>query len=62
MCLSVCDPESFGDNCAGTCRCKDNAPCDHINGSCPGGMCKEGYQGSNCSSSKYIIHTLIIAR
>lgn len=48
----MCGSDTFGADCAGTCRCKDSVPCDHIDGSCPGGMCEEGYQGTDCSLSK----------
>jgi len=36
-----------------TCHCKDDKLCNPVSGFCDGGLCADGWQGNNCSMSKY---------
>jgi hypothetical protein len=43
-----CDAGSYGQGCSMTCGdCRDGAPCDSVNGTCPDG-CSVGRRGDKC--------------
>lgn len=46
----ACSAGYLGLECKSKCvgHCKDNKPCNHINGACDDG-CKIGHTGSNCT-------------
>lgn len=48
-----CKSHYFGLDCKERCssHCKNNEPCDHISGECPGG-CQDGYMEEYCNSCK----------
>lgn len=49
-CNKACSAGYFGLECKSKCvgHCKDDTPCNHINGTCDDG-CKDGYTGSDCT-------------
>lgn len=48
-----CTPMYFGLDCKERCssHCKNNEPCNHVSGRCPGG-CQDGYIDEYCNSCK----------
>ena len=49
----ACEPGRFGINCSNECHCQVNVTCNHVSGSCKNNACASGYEGKNCSVSKY---------
>ena len=56
--ITECKDGSFGYKCEETCYCRDDAACDHVTGECPGGECKPGWTGQQCSSGKFILFSI----
>lgn len=54
-----CPNGTYGLNCLQPCgHCRDNEPCNYIDGTCPNG-CQNGFLGSKCIGSEYfILHKL----
>lgn len=54
--LKGCSPGYYGLECESKCtgHCKDNEPCNHINGLCDNG-CYDGWTGKNCTEGKLFI-------
>uniref|UniRef100_K1RQK0 Multiple epidermal growth factor-like domains 10 n=1 Tax=Magallana gigas TaxID=29159 RepID=K1RQK0_MAGGI len=50
-CTTGCVPGYYGPKCESKCvgYCKDNEPCNHINGLCDNG-CYDGWTGENCTT------------
>ena len=47
-CYTVCDGNTFGQDCGEECgECVNDEQCHHINGTCLNG-CKRGYKGQQC--------------
>ncbi|KAJ8045475.1 Multiple epidermal growth factor-like domains protein 10 [Holothuria leucospilota] len=46
-CLSRCQVDSYGENCAFRCRCLNGRNCDPVDGSCD---CFEGFEGRDCNT------------
>ena len=53
--FSACESPRFGRNCKNYCYCFNNQACDHVSGSCPGGGCQKGWEGTSCSAGLYWI-------
>lgn len=54
--LKGCPPWHYGLECRSNCvgHCKDNEPCNHINGLCDNG-CNDGWTEKNCSEGEMFI-------
>lgn len=48
-----CKPNYFGLDCQERCssHCKNNEPCNHVSGRCPG-ECQDGFMDEYCNSCK----------
>ena len=45
-----CESGHYGISCSGTCHCADDASCNAVKGTCPGGTCADGFEGEACQS------------
>ena len=52
MVFVECVPETFGNGCSSNCHCV-NQTCSPVNGTCPAGGCKRGYEGNTCSTGMW---------
>jgi len=50
MFVVACDEGTFGIECAVSCHCKNNMPCDRFTGVCPGSLCAPGWLGRSCQT------------
>ncbi|KAI6201251.1 EGF-like domain-containing protein [Aphelenchoides besseyi] len=48
LCQKDCTPGTWGFDCANTCHCANNMPCDFVSGFCSNGQCSRGYTGHSC--------------
>ena len=47
--ILVCPTGTYGQDCSMTCKCKNSAACNPVDGTC---TCTAGYTGAICDTSK----------
>jgi len=50
MFFVACDEGTFGVECAGSCHCENDVPCDRFTGVCPASHCAPGWLGHRCQT------------